>query len=440
MEESSYDVVVVGAGASGLAAASTLQQDGWKVLVLEASDRVGGRVRSDNHLGFVCDLGASFIHGHKNSKIYELAKKQGVKLVKFDYDDATVIVDQKKVDAEDFLDKVWAWEDILENMRKKFKGALNDNSNLKELVEMAKTEKKIDANTALHLNVFLRTDVEAEYGAMVDKLSAKYFDYADVNDGDDWVFPNGYMELFNPIAKTLNIKLNQIVQNIIQEDDLVLINTADGQNFQAQYCICTVPLGCLKKKLINFEPPLSEGKERAIEKMGFGTLDKVFLVFDHVFWEDTSVLILVRKNPLNPIMYVANMNKVFGVPALMLFVPQSFASQTNTNSQAIEEARNILAYSYPHAQFNIVASYATNWGSDKFTHGAYSSFAPGTTLTDHEELAKPEGKRVYFAGEHTVGDNMSTVEGAYTSGLTAAADVSKGLKSIEKVPILLLSA
>src|SRR3990167_2188763 len=125
MEESSYDVVVVGAGASGLAAASTLQQDGWKVLVLEASDRVGGRVRSDNHLGFVCDLGASFIHGHKNSKIYELAKKQGVKLVKFDYDDATVIVDQKKVDAEDFLDKVWAWEDILENMRKKFKGALN---------------------------------------------------------------------------------------------------------------------------------------------------------------------------------------------------------------------------------------------------------------------------------------------------------------------------
>ena len=424
MEESSYDVVVVGAGASGLAAASTLQQDGWKVLVLEASDRVGGRVRSDNHLGFVCDLGASFIHGHKNSKIYELAKKQGVKLVKFDYDDATVIVDQKKVDAEDFLDKVWAWEDILENMRKKFKGALNDNSNLKELVEMAKTEKKIDANTALHLNVFLRTDVEAEYGAMVDKLSAKYFDYADVNDGDDWVFPNGYMELFNPIAKTLNIKLNQIVQNIMRGKDEVVITTTAGTVYKAEYCVCTVPLGILKQGLITFKPPLSPPKVQAISKMGFGSLDKVILAFDNVFWQNTSVLMLIKKGDhVNPIVFCANLHKVFKQNALMMFVPQSFITKTTSAHQVIQEARNILAYSYPHAQFNIVASYATNWGSDTFTRGGYSSFAAGSTPGMHKELSKNEGHQIYFAGEHTAEDNMSTVEGAWRSGLRVAKEI-----------------
>ena len=84
MQSDLHPVVIIGAGASGLSAASYLKSHGITPLILEARDRIGGRVFTNNDLGFPCDLGASFIHGTKGNIFYDFAKTQPVKLMEYD--------------------------------------------------------------------------------------------------------------------------------------------------------------------------------------------------------------------------------------------------------------------------------------------------------------------------------------------------------------------
>ena len=78
-----YDIIIIGAGISGLASGKYLQSKGFNVVLLEARNRIGGRLWSDNSLGVTVDLGAAWIHGVKNSSVYDLATKYGVKVVPF---------------------------------------------------------------------------------------------------------------------------------------------------------------------------------------------------------------------------------------------------------------------------------------------------------------------------------------------------------------------
>jgi len=422
MSSQEFDVVVIGAGVSGMAAASQLQEAGLSVVVLESRDRIGGRVNSQQTLGFTCDFGASFIHGASNSPIYELAQRFGVEGIKFDYDDATVIHNQQVVDTDSFLKKLWANEKILDELSKQ----AQEEVSLKDMAEEAK--KDMSPEEQRLMDVYLMTDIEAEYGASASSLSCMYFGESKGQKGDDYVFPQGYIKVFEPIAKTLNIKLNSVVQSVAQNASQVVVSLVSGQKYTGRYLVCTAPLGVLKKGLIAFNPPLPQDKLASIQKAGFGTLDKLIIQFEEVFWPNTTSFYLVSDYPPNKIVFVANLHKLCGIPALMLFVPQSYKEVQPDATKTLSDGLGILSYSFKLKNLEVVSWHLTNWGKENHTWGSYSSYAKGCEPQDFKILARPEG-RVYFAGEHTFSENLSTVDGAWKSGLVAASAIQQAIDS-----------
>ena len=230
--------IVIGAGVSGLAATQQLTAAGCTPHIIEARDRIGGRVWTDTRLGLPLDLGASWIHGIDDNPITEIADRIGVRRVATDYDHFRV---------------------------RNAKGRI-----------LAENELSDDFTSIVA--------IENEYAAGVDELSPLAVDEGEEFDGDDVVFPDGYVAIVKDLAKSLDVSLNTQVTKITTEADQVVIETTRGVR-QADCVVVTVPLGVLKAGTIVFDPPLEAKRCEAIERLGMGLLNKIYLKFETVFWD-----------------------------------------------------------------------------------------------------------------------------------------------------------
>ncbi|MEM9246290.1 MAG: FAD-dependent oxidoreductase, partial [Cyanobacteria bacterium P01_F01_bin.153] len=242
-------VGIVGAGAAGLATAWRLHGAGVKVQVFEARDRIGGRIWSDRRLGPALDQGAAFVVGTQGNPLTELADDVAAKRVAFGIDDAEddVVLDRN---GQEMLGKSrpdWLEEFILSNAM----GTDYTNLNLEHIENNQK-------------NYF------GSYG------------------GGNVVLPNGYDQILGPLQTGYDIKLNAIVKRIAYTDSGAEIELADKSSHRFDAVVITVPLGVLKAEKIAFYPALPKEKTDAIKRMGMGTVDKLFLMFDERFWHDAS--------------------------------------------------------------------------------------------------------------------------------------------------------
>ena len=130
---------------------------------------------------------------------------------------------------------------------------------------------------------YLTTEIEDEFAADADQLSAITFDEGDYTGGDQDVITNGYDALPRLLANGLQIELNTPVTAIAQRDDSVIVRAKD-RSFQGPAAIVTVPLGVLKAGAITFDPPLPDHHSHAVEALGFGVLSKSFFRFNRRGW------------------------------------------------------------------------------------------------------------------------------------------------------------
>ena len=422
MHSIDHQILIIGAGASGLSAAYHLEQKGVKPLILEARDTFGGRIRTTQELGFPCDFGASFIHGTVGNVCYDLARENDIPLVEFDYETPTVRINGNEVDSDEFLAKMRRCERVFNEVGQNSKEDMS-------ILEAAQIVKEADhEKLAPYVYTGMMTEIEAEYGAQVSNLSAKHFNAFGATEGPDWVFPEGYIGLFKAVSKGFNFEFGWNISQIEQNKDHVTIKSTSGKTITAKYVICTVPLGVLKKRVIEFLPPLPEDKLEAIDKMGFSTLDKMFLIFDKVFWPDTSSMYLIdgKENlPQNNI-FAKNLYQSTKVPALILFIPPSWKRAESDPQKIYEHCVSLVRNSFPESTFEVLKWHTTDWASDPFTWGSYSSFSVGSTPEDVDILARREG-RVLFAGEHTNLRRKATVQGAWLSGIRVANELLQRL-------------
>ncbi len=272
VEAGAARVVVVGAGAAGLAAASALVEEGVEVVVLEARDRIGGRVWTDEVDGLVVDLGASWIHGVDGNPLTELAEEVDAAQHPFDYDDAEVRLVGDDVDA----------------------------------FEVTAT-------------------IEHEYAADVADLSPDAAEEGEELGGGDVLLPEGYVDLLDPLLADVDVRLGAAVESVTVVDGGVVVAGAWGEE-AADGVIVTVPLGVLKAGTIRFDPPLPDGVAGAVDRLGMGLLDKLVVVFDDVFWpEETALLNIVPARPGEWVEWV-NLLPVTGEAALMGFNAGSVAA------------------------------------------------------------------------------------------------------------------
>jgi monoamine oxidase len=417
------EVIVIGAGIAGLAAARRLMEWDYDVIVLEARDRIGGRVWTDHSIGLPLDLGASWIHGVKGNPISDLADQAGAARVVTDYDsltryksDGTEISNQEDADIdtlfEQFYEQVAVWQEELDN-----------DISLQEGLDLFISNKRFSREGMLNLLYAVNTELEHEYGADVSDLSLWEFDQDNDTRGADVIFPDGYEPIIQRLADGLDIRLNQIVRRVEYTESGVSITTETGV-FEAQAALVTLPLGVLKSEAVTFEPPLPGWKTKSISRLNMGVLNKCYLKFPTVFWDEESHLLGYISEEKGHWCEWLNLAALIDQPVLLGFNAGQFGLEIESWSDdrivvsAMTTLRTIYGTSIPEPEAWLI----TRWGQDPFALGSYSHIPPFASGDDYDTLAKPVN-RLFFAGEATHRQYPSTVNGAYLSGLRAADEI-----------------
>lgn len=417
------NIMVIGAGIAGLAAARTLTDQGFKVTLLEGRQRIGGRIHT-SHVWpeYPMDLGASWIHGQKLNPITELANAAQAKRVATSYESSELYIDTRLKQLGVQGTNETALEKLVDKALEQAAN-LDTDISLKAAVERVVTQPLSPAYQA-QLNFYLNSTYEQEYSGATRELSAQTLDDNEEFNGADVLFPQGYEQIPNYLSQGLDLRLGQIVSKITYNETGVTIKTQD-QTYKADYTIITVPLGVLKRKTIQFNPPLPPAKQAAIQRLGMGLLNKAYLRFNKVFWpKDIDWLEYLSPDAGRWVEWVSFAK--LGAPILLGFNAADRARELESwSDQAlIADAIQALKAMFGNAIPQPVSTQITRWTQDPFAYGSYSFNAVGSTNQDRRALANKNG-RLYWAGEAAQSDYPGTVHGAYLSGITAAKSLLK---------------
>ena len=413
-ERRKADVLVIGAGMAGLAAASRLRKEGAQVIVLEARERAGGRVWTNRSLGIPFDLGASWIHGRRRNPLTDLASDLRVKTVATDYGSVRLFDhDGSIVPAREVEEMLMAWQELKGEISSQAEQLGHDISVGAAVKRGLAGEELTDREQRLATWV-LATEVTAA-GEDLERLSLSG-DGTRGFGGGDLIIPAGYDQLVRAVGKDVDVRFKHVVKRIAHRGDGVTVAT-DAGTFEAGRAIVTVPLGVLKRGAIAFVPGLDAAKLGAVRKLGMGTLDKVAMVFEETFWPtDRDFLGYASKIPGHYPVFL-NAARFAKRPALMAFVGGTQARSVEKKTDATIEAEVMTVL---RTMFGAKASapkklVVTRWSSDRWSYGSYSHVPVGATSRLYDALAEPMG-RLRFAGEATHSDHASTVHGALLSG------------------------
>jgi monoamine oxidase len=431
-------VVVVGAGISGLVAARALRLSGIDVVVVEGRDRIGGRTHTIDVGGAAVDLGGSWIHDGAGSPMLPLVDALGIERIPAS---TTSIA----VGASVFNRAGGIFPDV--DARAALTGAMAG------LVlggaDLGTLEPGLDLDQAMgELLPAIAPSVRATLGALlamnegkdaaeVDFATFASYFYGGGAEQEDVMPLGGYRRVVEHLAGGLDIHTAQPVQRIEQGPDSVTVHTS-SDSFTGTHAVVTVPLGVLKAGAIELDPPLRAAHVNAIDRVGFGALEKVVLAYERAVWQvdgqPTHITIVDSPRPEWPV--ILDLSAWYGTPVVV-----GMATGERGRSLAAQpEAARVAAL---HATIcaiggrdtpDPIAFATTSWATDPFLLGCYANIAPGTDPAQHAAdlaaLATPHG-RVLFAGEHTCERGTSTVDSAWRTGVREA---SRLLQS-QKVPL-----
>ena len=434
--------VIIGAGFSGLAAAYKLKNAGWIITVLEARDRIGGRVFSysmPQNKNLVCELGAEWV-GESHERIKALCSDFKIPLQKHQFDD--YLLQNGKVS------RPGAWG-FSPEARAAFEKAKAQYEKLTAL-QQNKLDR-LDWWTYLEKIGFSEDDLRlrdlmdsTDFGESIRHVSAygALAEYAESSPKNemDYKMTGGNSRLTEEFAARIgaeNIKTNTLVTEINQaKNGIVTVKTepefskanADfafgrpsgdisvGETFKADAVICTVPTNSLLK--IKFNPQLPAAHTEAAEKLGYARICKNSVLYEKRFWKDENFSMV--SDATSHYYFHSTQNQAGKEGILTSYAvgekADVLASQSDERRMKII-TRDLVDFDEDAPKLaKGIASYA--WQRDKYTDGAYALYRPGQWFGVRPILQKPHGK-VLFAGEH-LADWQGFMEGAIETGEAAA--------------------
>jgi monoamine oxidase len=440
-------VLIVGAGVAGLSAAIKLGEAGLPVVVLEARERIGGRVYTRHVPG--CDapieFGAEFIHG-KPPEILRPLRESGKTILEVDGD--TWCASANGLTPCEFFSDVDA---ILQQMD----DSSPDESFLAFLErccpnpENDPRKAEIKRCAISYVSGFNAAD-PALVGVhwLVQEMRAE-----EKIEGDRaFRSKNGYddlLEIFRQQIRKLNIQLrtNTVVESIRWRKSSAEIqsrNIEGATSLSASAVLITIPLGVLKapagaRGAIQFDPALPSEKIRALDKLEMGEVIRVVLHFRERFWESiqpsanrtlANMSFLLSQDQWFPTWWTAMPEKqpiITGWAPFLAGRRLTGQAPSVVAERAVETLSQLLRVNLDTAKNSLLGSYFHDWQSDPFSRGAYSYAKVGSDGA-LQKLGASVDDTLFFAGEATdTTGNNGTVHGAIASGHRAAEEILKTL-------------
>jgi monoamine oxidase len=545
-----YDTIIIGAGMSGLACASRLlehssYQTEKRLLILEARDRIGGRIEAVRLNGSRLDTGANWIHGVgtdddpnplvqilPNKRFKELSRMVSFRTPTSTYPTKPVITelqtenDWVNVDSSeaasskppeddlvipahisgDIFGALWEMIGSLHEQASKtsidsaYKTSMLEAVSKDDAFKSAFDDVPVEYHQTLRgLPQFIENmeagplySSSAEHGE--DHATMGLLEFAlDDFDGDQVFLQDGYTALIEEVGRDVikksHIRLGVEVQDISWSTGPIVISTNGGQH-TADRVVCTIPLGVLKShtqpKLHPssvrplFTPELPPENVTAIQSLGFGTLDKIFMVYNDPWWTEEPYVSILKKglvdrpiledddpstnkdNPTEPdslwgftdelagldigpdgtvqsglrALSVINLHALTGFPVLSSFISCVNAVHIEglSNHAASMIVHRSLTKWFGHEPPLPEAVHVTRWAQDKYSRGSYTHMITGLSKNSHREifqtpLVNKDGAELRFAGEHSSQNHFATVHGALLSGWREADAIIESVAS-----------
>lgn len=437
-------VIVVGAGFAGVGAARLLMTLGYDVTVLEASARLGGRVKTDHQLGTAINLGASWLHGGPGNPLKRVAREIHVETRITDYRNFAafdleqhrpVAIERAKLERElkhfeSTLQSVCLWP-YLRTLLGRRLGFGASKVTVATILDAASNRSTYPDSQISRLllmmaeNLFASPAEELGFANLIPK-SATEPEGELLPSGEHFVI-GGMDTILHDLARGLPIRLGEVVNQITYDHQGVRIHT-QGEIYEADGVIVTVSIGVLRSGQILFEPELPIAHRRALTRIDMGLLNKVVLRFSDVFWPDEVELLAMFGNSLCP--FYVNHVQYSGAPILVGIAGGHAAREieVRTDEEIAERLCAELATVLSHKVPVPTDVYITRWGQEPFMLGSYARLLRGATGLEPRQLRQPLGGRVYFAGEALHPSDPGTVHGAFWSGEQAACTLEHRLK------------
>ncbi|MFK8397776.1 flavin monoamine oxidase family protein [Pseudomonas sp. BGr12] len=417
-------VIIVGAGASGLTAARILHDKGIDTVVLEASNRLGGRMFTANLDGTPIDLNGGFIHDLDINPLVKVYDQLGL-----GYKDIGTLADPRVDSYDAVTDKHLGVVDkarFLYHLNKFFGGpekppqTAADDYPVESWFKSYIADQKLDDVSGNQIVALLRT-LQSTDGS---DISMRWWGQYPKHGNDEVALPkDGYVQFANKLAEGIDVKLNHPVTKIVASNDEVTVEAA-GEKFTGSHVIVTVPVSVLKKGAIAFEPALPETKQAAIKNAGMAKMEKYAFLFNEKDAAKIDFKTVVYNNSSTGvrITYV-NISDQVNRPVVVGIVHTDYIEQfvKLDRTQRYNLVVNSLREMLKAPDLEPSESVESNWTDNPYSLGAYSYLRIGEGPKLIEDLAEPvSGGRVLFAGEATDLQRHEYVDGAVDSGVREA--------------------
>ena len=435
-------IIVIGAGAAGLYAARDLSRERYDTTVIEARDRIGGRIYTlrEAFCPVPIELGAEFVHG-KSPELFELVHQANLLL----YD----VTERHWFIREGELIKSREFHEKLVDMLDQMKTRRTDES-FQEFLDSFPDDLKSRITKSIATEF-----IEGFHAASLRTIGVnglvRINEESEKIEGDrSFRVLNGYHQVIDYLYRELishggNIHFNTVVKEICWEHHQVKVITQSGDRsttFEADQAIITLPIGVLQARpdeegAVLFVPELPKAKRDAIEQIVMGNVLKIILVFQDRFWEHLTRGSGGEKVDFSEMAFMHNTEAWFPTwwsqlpvrsPLLVGWIggPSALVDVDGNNilDHAMSSLAELLRLKPEEIRELLVSYFVHDWHSDPFSRGAYT-YLPVDGLEAQHTLMKTVDDTLFFAGEATAVGHVGTVHGAIVSAERVIGEVLK---------------